>query len=68
LKRREIRLSADLSKKSLGEKRMEQILDLASRFVERYRDHPSVEGVVLFGSQIARTLDKQSDIDLLFVL
>jgi len=52
----------------LGEDGLERFINLASRFVKRYRDHPSVEGVVLFGSQVVGAIDEQSDIDLLFVL
>ena len=52
----------------MGEDRLEQVIDLASRFVKRYQGNPLVEGVVLFGSQVLGAVDKQSDIDLLFVL
>lgn len=52
----------------MGEDRLERTIDLASKFVKKYRDHPSVEGVALFVSQAAGIVDKRSDIDLLFVL
>jgi len=50
------------------EKRLREIVSLSSRFVEKYRDHPSIEGIVLFGSQVVGAIDEQSDIDLLLVL
>jgi len=52
----------------LGGNRLKKVIDLASRFAENYRDHPSVEGIVLFGSCMVGGIDEQSDIDLLFVL
>jgi len=52
----------------LSNDRLKKIIDLTSKFIEKYRNHPSIEGIVLFGSQVVGAIDEQSDIDLLFVL
>jgi len=52
----------------MSENRLEKILDLASRFARQYQDSPSLEGIILFGSQVVGGIDEQSDVDLLFVL